>query len=167
MVANQDGGSMETTSYLQMMIDSLKMKRSLLKEISKLNEEQRQLVIQTSMDEDAFQKNLDKKGELIDNLNKLDDGFQNVFERIKSELEVNRSAYKEQIQILKTLIKEVTDLGVTVEAQEARNKIVVQSKFNSMRKDLQQAKRSTKMANTYYQNMNKISADPQFMDQKK
>lgn len=158
---------METTNYLQMMIDSLNMKIAILKQIRVLNEEQQRIVLQTEMDEDAFQNNLESKGELVDRITQMDEGFNSLFNRIKAELEHNKAQYTEEIRVLKQLIKEVTDLGVTIEAQEARNKTAVQNKFNSMRKKIEQAKRSTRMANAYYQNMNKISQDPQFMDKKK
>lgn len=158
---------METTNYLQMMIDSLKMKINILKEISRFNEEQQKLVLSPDMDEDAFQSNLDGKGELIDKLNSMDEGFNSLFNRVKEAVENDKSRYSEEIKELKGLITQVTELGVSIEAQEARNKAAVQNKFSAMRKQLQQAKRSTKMANTYYQNMNKISLDPQFLDQKK
>ena len=158
---------METTNYLQMMIDSLKVKINILKEISRFNEEQQKLVLSPDMDEDAFQSNLDGKGELIDKLNSMDEGFNSLFNRVKEAVENDKSRYSEEIKELKGLITQVTELGVSIEAQEARNKAAVQNKFSAMRKQLQQAKRSTKMANTYYQNMNKISLDPQFLDQKK
>ncbi|MDO5402262.1 MAG: flagellar protein FliT [Eubacteriales bacterium] len=158
---------METTNYLQMMIDSLRMKITILKEISAFNEEQHKLVLEPDMDEDAFQKNLDGKGELIDKLNVMDEGFNSLFNRVREAVGNNKSMYSGEINELKKLIRQVTELGVSIEAQEARNKAAVQNKFSSMRKQLQQAKRSTKMANTYYQNMNKISQDPQFLDQKK
>ena len=158
---------METTNYLQMMIDSLKMKINILKEISRFNEEQQKLVLSPDMDEEAFQSNLDGKGELIDKLNAMDEGFNSLFNRVKEAVENDKSRYSEEIKELKGLITQVTELGVSIEAQEARNKTAVQNKFSAMRKQLQQAKRSTKMANTYYQNMNKISLDPQFLDQKK
>ena len=63
-------------------------------------------------------------------------------------------------------IREVTDLSVQIQAQEARNKTSLQNRFNMMKKDIQNAKRSTKLANQYYKNVNRIDAEPQFMDQK-
>lgn len=158
---------MESKNYLQMMIDSLNMKVSILKEVEKLNEEQTAFATTDTVSEDQFQENLDRKGALIDNLEKLDEGFDSLFQRIKKELEENRDQYAKEIKQMKQLITQVTELGVRVEAQEARNKLLIQNKFTQMRQDIQTAKRSTKMANTYYQNMNKLNYEPQFMDKKK
>lgn len=158
---------MESKNYLQMMIDSLQMKINILEEVVKLNEEQTAFATTDTVSEDAFQANMERKGELIDNLERLDEGFDSVFKRIEEELNQNKEQYTNEIKQLKLLITQVTDLGMKVEAQEARNKVLIQNKFTQMRQDIQTAKRSTKMANTYYQNMNKLSYEPQFMDKKK
>jgi predicted nuclease with TOPRIM domain len=157
---------MKADNYMQMMIDSLDMKKNILTKIIMLNEEQTRIVSVDPFDEEAFHENMESKGELIENMLQLDQGFNSVFNRIKEELDGNKSAYKDEIVKMQELIKTVTELGVKVEAQEARNKTLVQNKFNDMKKNLQNAKRSTKMANTYYKNMNKLSYEPQFMDQK-
>ena len=68
---------------------------------------------------------------------------------------------------MQELIKEVTALSATIQAQEARNKVKVEFKFRQLREDAKTAKRSVSMANKYYQNMSKISSEPQFMDKKK
>ena len=158
---------MESKNYLQMMIDSLNMKISILEEVERLNVEQTAFATTDTVSEDAFQENMDRKGTLIDNLEKLDEGFDSLFQRIKKELDQNKDQYKNEIKQMKQLITRVTELGVKVEAQEARNKVLIQNKFTQMRQDIQTAKRSTKMANTYYQNMNKLNYEPQFVDKKK
>lgn len=161
------GYIMETDNYIQMMIDSLRMKQRILEKIVSLNEEQSRLVSATSFDEAAFQQNMEEKGELIENLVKLDEGFSSVFDRVKEKIEGHRPDYKEEISTMQDLIKTVTAIGVQVEAQEARNKVMVQNKFDTMRRDIQNAKRSTQKTSVYYQNMNKINNEPYFMDQKK
>lgn len=158
---------MQTDNYLQMMIDSLRMKQKILEKLVLLNEEQTKLVTAEDFDENAFQQNMEEKGDLIENMIKLDEGFNMVFTRIKEQLDGKRALYREEITTMQKLIKTVTELGVQVEAQEARNKTLVQNKFTNMRKDIQNAKRSTQMANTYYKNMNKLNYEPHFMDQKK
>ena len=145
---------MQTDNYLQMLIDSLQKK-------------QKELVTAEGFDEAAFQKNVDEKDALIENMLQLDEGFNTVFARVREQIGDNKAAYREEITKIQGLIRAVTDLGVRIEAQEARNKALVQSKFASIRKELQNAKRSTQMTNTYYKSMNKLNYEPQFMDQKK
>lgn len=157
---------MGANNYVQMMIDSLQMKIRILQQLVKLNEEQAAIASTPQFDEDAFKENAEKKEELINNLDNLDGGFQSVFDRIKIDLTENRQEYLSEIETMQKQIREVTDLSVQIQAQEARNKTSLQNRFNMMKKDIQNAKRSTKLANQYYKNVNRIDAEPQFMDQK-
>lgn len=108
-----------------------------------------------------------KKSNSIDELNSLDDGFQMVYNRIKDGVELYKQNYKEDIRQLQEMIKKVTSLGATIQAQESRNKIKAEMKFRQLRSDAQNAKRSVSMANKYYKNMSMVSSEPQFMDKKK
>ena len=102
----------------------------------------------------------------IDELEKLDEGFQSVFDRIKEELSDNKQMYSDEIETMKTLIKAVTELGAKIEVQEARNKVKVEAMFRRERQEHKEAKRSASMAKSYYQNMSRVSDEPQFMDTK-
>lgn len=158
---------MGADNYLQMMIDSLGKKKSILKKIKQLNVEQDEILSASDFDEDGFQNNMETKGNCIDELNALDEGFQSLYNRVREELEERRDNYKSEILEMKQLIKDVTEMGATIQAQESRNRIKVEAKFRQIRRDTQTARRSATMANTYYQNMNKLSTEPQFMDKKK
>ena len=115
----------------------------------------------------AFQKNMENKSDCIDELDTLDEGFQMIYDRIKADVNEYKVRYKEDIKFLQQLIKEVTELGVTIQAQESRNRVKADMKFRQLRQETKAAKRSISMANTYYRNMSGISSEPQFMDQKK
>ncbi len=160
---------MMTDNYLQMMIESLVMKRDILKQISKLNISQYDMATMDSslFNDSEFYSSIEQKGELIDKLLELDNGFEALFERVKSSIGDNKQAYALQIKELQNLIKQITDLSVKVQAQESRNKTIVGHKFNKMKADIQNAKRSTKMANAYYKVQRNIDYTPQFMDKKK
>lgn len=158
---------MQTDNYIQMMTDSLEMKKQTLTRIIFLSEEQNAILSAQEFDGDAFQRNIDEKAELIDRLVTLDEGFNGLFSRVKAVLDGHKQEYGKEIAVIKELIKAVTELSVKVQAQEARNKTLAQSTFSRMKKDIENAKRSTKAVNTYYQNMNKLSYEPQLMDKKK
>ncbi len=158
---------MPTENYLQVMIDSLLKKKEVLETIVRLNEEQTIIIGEEDFNEDMLHDNSDKKDECISQLDKLDEGFQSLFDRIKKELDANPEAYKEDIGTLKKLIPQITELSVKIEAQEKRNKELLSKKFAQMRQNIRSAKRNVKLANTYYQNMNKLDSSPQFLDQKK
>lgn len=155
-----------TTNYLQIMIDSLKKKKDILIKIVSLNEKQNEILSKEELNQNAFENNMHEKGECIDELEKLDEGFQSVFDRIKEELSSNKQLYFNEIETMKKLIKEVTELGAKVEVQEARNKVKVEAMFRKQRQEHKEAKRSASMAKSYYQNMSRINDEPQFMDTK-
>lgn len=155
-----------TTNYLQIMIDSLEKKKDILVKIISLNETQDEILSREELNQDAFENNMYEKGKCIDELGKLDEGFQSVFDRIKEELSNNKQLYSNEIESMKKLIKEVTELGARIEVQEARNKVKVEAMFRKQRQEHKEAKRSASMAKSYYQNMSRINDEPQFMDAK-
>ncbi len=158
---------MSAENYLQIMTDSLIKKKDILTKLVALNDVQENIINKPEFDEADFNKNVDDKAELIEQLIKLDEGFNVVFERVKEQLSENKEAYSAQIKVMQGLIKEVTELAANVETKENRNKSLVESRFAAMRREINDAKRSTQMANTYYKNMNKLNYEPQFMDKKK
>lgn len=157
---------MSTNNYIQMMIDSLNKKRSILESIVELNIRQDEILSTEELDREAFDKNLTDKGDLIDEILKLDEGFQSLYNRVKSELEENKANYVSEIEVMKILISEVTELGAKIEVQESRNKVKVEDMFRRERRETSTAKRSASMAKSYYQSMNKLNFEPQFMDTK-
>ncbi len=149
------------------MSESLIIKKGILERLTVLNDEQESIASQETFDDEAFRDNVDKKAELIDEMVKLDEGFNSLFNRVKEQLDANREGYRDEIAAMQQLIRDITDLAASVEAKENRNRVLMQNKFMAMRKEVQNAKRSTQMANTYYKNMNKLNYEPQFMDKKK
>ena len=158
---------METENYLQIMMGSLKKKKDVWQQIVDYNNEQEAIVTADELDGDKFQKNMEDKSACIDELNMLDEGFQSVYDRVKENIQRYKLNYKNDILILQQLIKEVTSLSATIQAQESRNKLQVDRKFRQLRSETKTAKRSVSMANKYYKNMSQISYEPQFMDKKK
>ena len=154
---------METENYVQMMTDSLIMKKDILEKVIVLSEAQNGILAAAEFDEKAFRENIDEKAELIDKIERLDDGFNSLFARVKETLD----GHKDELTDIKELIKSVTELAVRVQAQEARNKVLAENRFAQMRKEVSNAKRNTQAASTYYNSMNKLNFEPHLMDQKK
>lgn len=159
---------MDTQNYVDIMIDSLVKKEELLKQIVDYNEAQQTIVTAPEFKEEAFEKNVADKGVVVEKILQLDEGFNSVFNRIKEELQNNKKKYAKDIERLKTLVASVTELGVRIQAQELRNKQLVEKRFAQMRKELSQAKRTTSTANAYYKNVNNLNQyESHFLDQKK
>ncbi len=157
----------QTDNYVQIMTDSLRMKRSVLEKIVSLNEEQKNIITSDVFDGDAFSSNVGKKAELVDEINKLDAGFDDLFKRVREVLDIDKESYVQEIAVMKSLIRSVTELCVKIEAEEARNKKLVEKKFAELRRNVKAVQDNMNKANIYYQNMNKLDMTPQFMDQKK
>lgn len=157
---------MATENYLSVLEDSLNKKKAILERIVAYNEVQKEILSASDFTEEKFEANAEDKESCINEIDVLDEGFQRIYNRVKEELENNREAYVDQIKSLQSLIREVTELGVKIETQEKRNKELAVKRFAELRQELSSAKRSASMAKAYYQNMNKISSEPQFMDSK-
>ena len=118
--------------------------------------------------EEAFDSSIEEKGVLIDELTKLDEGFETLYGHIKGQLAEGKERYKVQIASLQKKIAEVTEKSVAIQAQEARNKNLAENYFAKAREDLKKNRKSSRAALDYYRNMNKMQVvSPQFMDKKK
>jgi len=143
--------------YITILEDSLRRKKEVLDEIIKKNEEQKAILDAKEFDIEAFDKNTEEKGALIDKLNLLDSGFEKIYEHVKEELAENREKYTEQIKRMQELIRDVTERSVSIQADEQRNRSKVEARFREEREKIQLGKSSMKVAKQYYNNMNKIS----------
>jgi len=156
------------STYITILIQSLEKKIRVLDKIIESNKDQKEILSQEEMDTDRFEANLDEKGRLIDELNLLDDGFQEIYNRVKDELGDNRELYKEEIKRMQKLISDITEKSVTIRAEEERNRVAAVRQFDNMRDNIQTAKRSRQAANVYYSNMSRVNTvDAQFMDKRK
>lgn len=159
---------MENNNYISIMIQSLKKKDQILDSIMKLNQCQKEELENPSLDPDDFDKTVERKAELIEELEALDAGFQELFERVRDELNANRDAHRDEIALMQDYIRRLTEKSADIQVQEARNKNLMQQKFASVRKQVKEVRKSQKVVNQYYKNMMKSNfIDPQFTDKKK
>ena len=155
-------------NYLTILEDSLRQKVNVLDEISECNTAQEQLLKQESLSLEEFDEYVDKKDVLIQKLNKLDEGFDSLYEKIREQLLKDKEAYKAQISRIQQLISQVTEKSVSIQAQEARNRKAVEYYFANEKQQLRQSRQSSKAAYDYYRSMNNANVvPPQFMDKKK
>jgi len=104
----------------------------------------------------------------VEDLVKLDEGFDTLYARIKEELSVNKAAYKDVIVRMQGLIQEVTDKSTELQTLEHRNKSLIEQRFAESKKAIKQSKMGSKAAMEYYQRMNNLkNVDPQLMDKKR
>ena len=59
-------------------------------------------------------------------------------------------------------------LSVSIQAREDANKTIIMNHFANLKKEIYNVKNSRKVAQNYYNTMNRINLiDPQFMDKRK
>lgn len=157
-----------TGNYLTLLEESLRNKLQVLGEIQEYNLRQQRIFQSDEVDMSKFDEYVAEKGALIDKVNALDKGFERLYVKVSAELKGNRERYAEQIKVLQQLVSEVTAQSVAVQAQEARNKQLIESFFKKEKEGIRKGRVSSKVAYDYYKNMSKSSVVmPQFMDSKK
>lgn len=157
-----------TGNYLTLLEESLRRKLQVLDEIQAYNLRQQEVFEADQVDMDKFDEYVAEKGVLIDKLTSLDSGFGRLYTKVSEELKGHRVQYAEQIKALQDLITQVTDAGVAIQAQEARNKKLVEAYFAKEREGIGKGRKSSKAAMNYYKSMSRSSiVVPQYMDSKK
>lgn len=159
---------MPVKNYLAMLIQGLEKKRSLLDEIVELNERQQDILRDNNSLPEDLEDSVNRKSDCVDAINALDEGFEEVFSRVKETLEKDRASYGQEIKTLQGLIREVTERGARIRSQEERNFDLARNKFTYIKEQVQKITKSQNAVNKYYNNMMKVNyVDPQFLDNKK
>lgn len=157
-----------TQNYLTLLEESLQNKLQVMDEIQQYNLRQQEVFQSEEVDLDRFDEYVEEKENLIEKLSSLDNGFERLYAKVAKELADNRDKYKDQIKRLQELVTKVTETSVTIQAQEARNKKLIEDFFQRARDGIRNDRKTSKAAYDYYKNMNKSSVVlPQFMDKKK
>ena len=154
-------------SYINLMIDSLEKKVSVLERITEVNERQKKIVTDSDFDMDALDTTVEEKGKLVDEINKLDEGFESLYARVRDALQEDKAQYADKIVIMQKLIQRIVELTTSIEADEKRIKANVDSQFSKIKQTVKETRKNSKMVSNYYKNMSKLDTEPQFMDKKK
>ena len=155
-------------AYVDIMIQSLKKKVQILDRIIDLNKIQKSQLEDTKSSPDEFDKTVEEKAALIEQLEQLDSGFDKLYERVKTELRNHKTLYAGKIKIMQEYIRFITDKSIEIQAQEARNRELMTQKFASIRQKAKNMRTNTKAVNKYYKNMMQLNyVAPQFLDNKK
>lgn len=157
-----------TENYLDLLEESLRKKLQVMAEIQKYNLRQQEIFQSPNVDMDRFDEYVAEKGALIDRVTALDSGFEKLYAKVAEQLSGNREKYAAQIRTLQSLVAEVTDTSVQLQAQEARNKKLIEDYFRREKEGIRMGRKSSQAAIGYYKTMSKTAVmPPQFMDSKK
>lgn len=161
-------GSDRMDTYLDMLQDSLKKKLEILNRIMEYQREESDMLKSESMDREAFDKNLSEKVALAEDIDSLDDGFEQVYDRVREEMINNKEKYAAQIRSMQDMIGEISEKNVLIQAEENRIRLEVDNYAKRESAALRQKRDNGKAARSYYNNMKKLNyVGSQFMDKKK
>ncbi len=159
---------MPEENYLNILEQSLKKKLDVLGQIRIKNEQQRVLLLDEELAPEDFENNIEAKAALVNELELLDQGFEEIYARIQQQISLNKGQYQEQIRRLQDQIRQITAEGSSIEAEEQRNYKLAQKKFADVKKQIREVKASHKAVSQYYRNMTNTNyVEAQFMDNKK
>ena len=154
-------------TYLKMLGESLDKKLEILSKVMRVDESELSMLKQEHFDMESFDKSVDEKLKLMGQIDKLDEGFETVYDRIREKLLTNKDAYAPQIKRLQEQISRITEMNVSIQALESRIKLAVDNYAKRESTTLNQRRNSGKAAQSYYNNMRKLNVvDAQFMDSK-
>lgn len=156
------------TNELQLLIEALEKKERILRQILDKSKIQLNVAEAETLDVERFDKLVDDKASLLDEMVKLDEGFDSTYQRVKDELLTQKDRYKKEIVVLQKLIENGVDLGAQISAAETRTKNKLSVSLARSKKELVQKRVSTKVASDYYKTSNNFKhASSFFLDKKK
>lgn len=138
---------------LNVLSDSLDVKIEVLEKLLGLTNSQKRIFEDDSPDLEEFDTLFDEKDVLIDKLESLDEGFDELYKRVSDQLKENRMQFADQIRQLQDKISRITELSASIQAQEVRNKKMIEESFAKERQGIKQNRVSSKAAYDYYRNM--------------
>ena len=158
---------MENSNYLMIMVESLSKKINILEKLLEYTKEQELLLAVDEFSMEEFSGLLDKKGELIDVLNTMDQGFEQVYERMEEEIKGKKEEHAHEILLMQQRIKNITDLSIKLQELEYKNKEKIEVQFSKKRNEIKTFRQSKDNVNKYYRVMSKTQVvDSAFLDKK-
>jgi len=155
-------------NYIQLLIQSLEKKITVLDHIIQLNDQQKNLLLQEEVDLDEWNGIIEEKAKSIDQINFLDEGFEEVYNRVKDMLISRREEFQSEIRTLQGLIGKITDRSVQVQTGEQQNKELAQLQFGRIKKKMRTVRQTSQAVQSYSNSMKKLNfVDAQFLDKKK
>lgn len=129
---------MSENSYVKILIEALTKKSALLEQIMDICVKQEDVIKEksamassdaqaganankaSSMLVNVMRECSSQKEELSKQVQKLDDGFVSVYDRVSAELVEKKSEYQNEIRLIQSLIKKITDQTASIESKETR-----------------------------------------------
>lgn len=155
-------------TYLHILVDTLRKKEEILSKLMECTKNQEALLALEELDFDAFEELMKKKDALIVKLQKMDEGFLDMYARVSEEIKAAPKRYEAEILQAQALIRSITDLSTGLQALEERNRTKLELQLGQGRQKVKDFKVSSKTAAAYYKNMTgkHQDGDSYFIDKK-
>lgn len=140
-------------NYLQIMIESLQKKDKILEDIRLLVISQAEILGKDTIDQVEFDNSMARKSDLINELDRLNVGFEELYERIKAPLLSEKEKYTSYIKQLQDLISKVSEKSILIQTMEERNMAKADSFFRGRQQEIRSLRRSNSVARSYQQTM--------------
>lgn len=120
----------------QILLQSLEKKNQILDDIIRENEKQEVILKQEELDMDALDASLEEIGTLVEQLERLDNGFESVYDKVRTEIVANKSMYQNEIARMQEAIQQITDKVVKINACRMRNQMRADNQFKKKAQEL-------------------------------
>ncbi len=159
----------ELRTQIKILLDSQEKKLLVLERLLVLTKQQEENLKSEEFDADKMEDCIRRKNLLINDLTKLDDGFEGIYSRVGAGLHENKALFRNEIEKLKQLITEITDLSVSIQTLEESNRLKMSMVMKEQKSEIKRIKMSSKTVAAYYKNMSSQnnSSDAYFLDEKK
>ncbi len=158
----------ELKNEINILIDSLTKKKSILTEILEESQRQLEMVSLDSFNLEDFDVLVDRKSDLLEKNNLNDEGFDSIFQRIRNELVAQKVQYATEIALMQELIRANLDLGSDIHNIEQQIKNGLDAALRENKSRLTKEKLGGKAVMDYYKQANQMNyVSPAFLDQKK
>lgn len=154
-------------TYFILLKDTLKKKIGVLQELLQYTLLQEQIIDKGDIEKEEFLGTISEKDKQLNVLIQLDDGFDQVYQRIKESLLKYPKYFEADVKELKDLITIITDLNMKLQALEKRNKTKMDNVLIKKRLEIKNFKANNQMVSNYYKNMaNQHQGQAYFLDKK-
>ncbi|MBP3475998.1 MAG: flagellar protein FliT [Lachnospiraceae bacterium] len=152
---------------VQILLQSLEKKNQILDQLINHNEQQEKLLKNEELNMDRLDQMLDVQGRLVAELERLDEGFETVYDRTREEIIGNKEKYRTEIKRMQECIQQITAKIATINAGNMRNKVLMETQFKKQKQEIGKNVSIQKVARNYYNSMNNLNhVSPQFYDSK-
>ena len=158
----------EFSTCFKVLENTIQKKEQYLDELLSLTREQENVLLAETFSMESFTALMDKKEPYIKKISEFDAGFESVFAKMKSEMELYKKEFEPRIRGLQEKIKTVLEKGAALCTLEEQNKTRLEYCLKDKKQEIKNFKKSSRTVSNYYKNMSgALSEQSFFMDKKK